>query len=129
MNPLNQVIVEGNATRDAELKYANSGTAICKLSVAVNRFYRSKSDDGFEKEVSFFDVDTFGEVAKICAERCRKGDAVRITGRLKQNRWNAADGTVRSQVIIVADHVEVRPKAQGKDEQPSAPPDDKDIPF
>jgi single-strand DNA-binding protein len=120
-------MIEGNATRDAELKYANSGTAICKLSVAVNRFY--KSGDGFEKEVSFFDVDTFGKVAEICAEKCRKGNAVRITGRLKQNRWNASDGTVRSQVIIVADHVEIRPKATGQDEQASAPPDTSDIPF
>jgi single-strand DNA-binding protein len=93
----------------------------------VNRFY--KSGEGFEKEVSFFDVDTFGKVAEICAEKCRKGDSVRITGRLKQNRWNAADGTVRSQVIIIADHVEIRPKAQGKEGQPSAPPDTSDIPF
>jgi single-strand DNA-binding protein len=127
MNPLNTVMIEGNTIRDAELKYANSGTAICKLSVAVNHFY--KSGEGFEKEVSFFDVDAFSEAAKICAEKCRKGDAVRITGRLKQNRWIANDGTSRSQVIIVADHVEIRPKAQGKEEQPSAPPDDKDIPF
>jgi single-strand DNA-binding protein len=127
VNQLNQIIIEGNACRDAELKHANSGTAICKISLAVNRFY--KSGDGFEKEVSFFDVDTFGEVAKICAEKCRKGDGIRITGRLKQNRWTAADGSVRSQVIIVADHAEFRPKAQGKDEQPSAPLNDADIPF
>jgi single-strand DNA-binding protein len=125
MNQLNSVIIEGNMTRDAELKYANSGTAICKLSIAVNRFY--KSGEGFEKEVSFFDVDTFGEIAKICAEKCHKGDAVRITGRLKQNRWTAGDGTSRSQVVIIADHVEFRPKAQGREEQPSAPPDDRDI--
>lgn len=127
MNPLNHVLIEGNATRDAEPKTAKSGTAICKLSVAVNRFY--KSGDGFEKEVSFFDVDTFGEVAKICADKCRKGDALRIVGRLKQNRWNAADGTIRTQVIIVADHVEVRPKVKVQEGQPSEPPDDKDIPF
>jgi single-strand DNA-binding protein len=127
VNPLNTVMIEGNTTRDAELKYANSGTAICKLSVAVNRFY--KSGEGFEKEVSFFDVDTFGEVAKICAEKCHKGDAVRITGRLKQNRWTTTDGTSRSQVVVIADHVEIRPKAQGKEEQPSSPLNDKDIPF
>jgi single-strand DNA-binding protein len=124
---LNTVLIEGNVTRDAELKYANSGTAICKMSVAVNRFY--KSGDGFEKDVSFFDVDTFGEVAKICAEKCHKGTGVRVMGKLRQNRWIASDGTARSQVIIVADHVEIRPKAKGQEEQPSAPPDTSDIPF
>jgi single-strand DNA-binding protein len=127
MNQLNSVLIEGNATRDAELKYTNSGTAICKLSVAVNRYY--KSGDGLEKEVSFFDVDTFGKLAERCAGKCRKGDAVRVVGRLKQNRWNASDGTARSQVIIVAEHVEFRPKANGQDEQPSAPPDPSDISF
>jgi single-strand DNA-binding protein len=127
MNPLNTVLIEGNATRDAELKYANSGTAICKLSVAVNRFY--KSGDGFEKEVSFFDVDTFGKVAELCAEKCHKGDAIRVAGRLKQSRWNASDGTARSQVVIIAEYVEFRPKAKGQDGQPSAPPDAGDIPF
>jgi single-strand DNA-binding protein len=127
MNQLNSVLIEGNATRDAELKYANSGTAICKLSVAVNRFY--KSGDRFEKEVSFFDVDTFGKVAELCAGKCHKGDAVRVVGRLKQNCWNASDGTARSQVVIVAEHVEFGPKAKGQEEQPSAPPDPGDIPF
>jgi single-strand DNA-binding protein len=113
-------MIEGNATRDAELRHANSGTVICKLSFAVNCFY--KSGDGFEKEVSFFNVDAFGEVAEICA-KCRKGDSVRIVGRLKQNRWNGSDGIARNQVIIVADHVEIRPKAKGQEEQPSTPPD------
>jgi single-strand DNA-binding protein len=127
MNQLNSVLIEGNAVRDAELKYGNSGTAICKMSVAVNRYY--KSGESFEKEVSFFDVDTFGKVAELCAEKCRKGDAVRIVGRLKQNRWNASDGTVRSQVVIVAEHVEFGVKAKGQDGQSSAPPDDSGISF
>jgi single-strand DNA-binding protein len=127
MNQLNSVLIEGNAVRDAELKYASSGTAICKLSIAVNRYY--KSGEGFEKETSFFDVDTFGKVAELCAGKCRKGDAIRVVGRLKQNCWNASDGTARSHVVIVAEHVEFRPKAKGPDAPPSAPPDPNDIPF
>jgi single-strand DNA-binding protein len=128
MNQLNSVLIEGNACRDAVLKYSANGTAICKISIAVNRFY--KSGDGFEKEVSFFDVDAFGEIARLCGEKVKKGDQIRVVGRLKQNRWNASDGTARSQVIIIAEHTEFRPKAQGnKEDQPSAPPNDKDIPF
>jgi single-strand DNA-binding protein len=127
MNQLNSVLIEGNAVRDAELKYANSGTAICRLSIAVNRSY--KSGDGFEKEVSFFDVDAFGKLAETCAGKCRKGDAVRVVGRLKQDRWNASDGTVRSRVVIVAEHVEFRPKAKERDGQSSVSPDTGDITF
>jgi single-strand DNA-binding protein len=126
MNHLNSVLIEGNACRDAEIKTTASGALIGKMSIAVNRYY--KSGDGFEKEVSFFDVDTFGKIAELCAEKCRKGVALRIVGRLKQSRWIGKDGTNRSQVIIIAEHVEFRQKTQGKEDQPSAPPDE-DIPF
>ena len=135
MNNLNSVIIEGNATRDADVKTTASGASICKMSVAVNRYY--KSGDGFEKEVSFFDVDCFGEVAKLCGEKVRKGDAIRVTGRLKQNRWEQ-DGQKRSTVIVVAEHVEFSSKAAKSGEASDSPvpaqsgggaPSDEDIPF
>ena len=115
MNQLNTVIVEGNACRDAEVKKSPSGTVICKMSIAVNRYF--KSGEGFENEVSYFDVDTFGKVAELCAEKCKKGVGVRVTGRLKQNRWQS-EGVNRSQVVIIGDHVEFKPKAQGKNDTP-----------
>ena len=104
---MNLIIIEGNACRDAEIKTTASGALIGKMSVAVNRYY--KSGEGFEKEVSFFDVDCFGEVAKLCGEKVKKGDELRITGRLKQNRWTQ-DGVSRSTVIMVADRVEFKTK-------------------
>jgi single-strand DNA-binding protein len=130
MNQLNMVIIEGNACRDAEIKYSNNGTAICKMSVAVNRCY--KSGDRFEKEVSFFDIDAFQEVAKLCGEKVRKGDVIRVTGRLKQSRWTGTDGTNRSTVLVIAERVEFGSKPKGGDGQPSEPdaaPADDDIPF
>jgi single-strand DNA-binding protein len=111
MNQQNLVILEGNACRDAEIKSTNSGALIGKMSIAVNRFY--KAGEGFEKEVSFFDIDCFGEVAKLCGEKVKKGDEIRITGRLKQNRWTGTDGTNRSTVIVVAERVEFSAKGKG----------------
>lgn len=119
MNQQNLVVIEGNACRDAEIK---SGTTICKMSIASNRFY--KSGDGFEKEVSFFDVDCFGDVAKLCAEKVKKGDLVRITGRLKQSRWQQ-DGQNRSTVVIVAERVEFGSKS--KNNQDGVPNEDVDF--
>jgi single-strand DNA-binding protein len=129
MNQQNLVILEGNACRDAEAKTTNSGALIGKISIAVNRFY--KSGDRFEKEVSFFDVDCFGDVAKLCGEKVRTGDEIRITGRLKQNRWTQ-DGQNRNAVIVVAERVEFssRPKdGDGQTPDPGAAPADDDIPF
>ncbi|MDR0638562.1 MAG: single-stranded DNA-binding protein [Spirochaetaceae bacterium] len=58
---------------------------------------------------SFFDVDCFGEVAKLCGGKVKKGDEIRITGRLKQNRWTQ-DGVSRIAVIVVAERVEFKTK-------------------
>jgi single-strand DNA-binding protein len=106
MNPINNILIEGNACRDPELKHSKTGADICKISLAVDRYY--KSNDGFEKEVSFFDVETFGLLAKTCAEKCRKGVGLRVVGRLRQSRWTGSDGVNRSNVVIIAEHVEFR---------------------
>jgi single-strand DNA-binding protein len=67
-----------------------------------------------EKEVSFFDVETWGSLGETCNRLGRKGRGVRLTGRLKQERWDAKDGTRRSKVVVVADHVEWRPEKKGE---------------
>ncbi len=103
MNQLNSIMIEGNLVRDTVIKPARNGTAICKMSIASNRYF--KSGENFEKEVSFFDVDAFGKTAEICHEKGKTGVMVRIFGRLKQNRWEK-EGKSLSSVVIVADHVE-----------------------
>jgi len=112
MNNLNFTIIEGNACRDAEVKHT-ANSIIVKMSIANNRYY--KTDKGFEKEVSFFDVDCFGEVAKLCAEKVKKGDPIRVSGRLKQSRWQH-EGQNRSTILIVAERVEFGSKKNGGDD-------------
>jgi single-strand DNA-binding protein len=126
MNQLNSVIIEGNACRDAEIRHTANNVPICKMSIAVNRYY--KAGDGFEKEVSFFDVDAFSEVAKLCGEKVRKGDEVRITGRLKQSRWQH-EGQNRSAVAVIAERVEFASKAKDSNGQGASVPAGDDIPF
>jgi single-strand DNA-binding protein len=112
MNKLNLIVLEGNACRDAEKRSTGTGTELCKFSIAYNRYY--KSGDNFYKDVSFFDVDCFGDVAKLCIDNVKKGDAVRITGRLKQSRWEQ-DGKSRSTVVVIAERVEIGMKAKNDD--------------
>ncbi|MCL2214035.1 MAG: single-stranded DNA-binding protein [Treponema sp.] len=115
MNNLNSILIEGNLVRDPLLRSTPKGTQVCTMSLASNRFY--KQDSGFEKEVSFFDVETWARLAEACYEKGRKGRGVRVVGRLKQDRWNDADGKPRSRITIVAEHVEFRPEFK-KDEKP-----------
>ena len=107
MNSLNSILIEGNLTRDPELKATPKGTAVCSFSVASNRFY--KQDEEYQKEVSFFDVETWAKLAESCAEYLEKGRGVRVVGRLKQDRWQDQEGNPRSKVKIVAEHVEFKP--------------------
>ena len=118
MNQQNLVVLECNLCRDVELKHT-ANSVIGKLSVATNRFY--KSGETFEKEVSFVDVDCFGDVAKLVAEKSRKGDEIRITGRLHQNRWEK-DGQQRNSLIVIAERIEFGTKAK-----PGAPKDNQEF--
>jgi primosomal replication protein N len=96
MNNLNSILIEGNLVRDPEFRSTPKGTALCKFSLASNRFFRQDSD--LEKEVSFFEAEAWGKLAETCNNQGRKGRGVRVVGRLKQERLNLLeqrkDGTV-----------------------------------
>jgi single-strand DNA-binding protein len=117
MNNLNSILIEGTLTRDPMTRQTAKGTTVCNFSLASNRFF--KQNNGLEKEVSFFDVETWAKLAESCGNLGRKGRGVRVVGHLRQDRWNSEDGKARSKVVIVAEHVEFRPdfKKRNEDEQ------------
>ena len=118
MNQLNSIILEGNVVRKAEMSEPTAGFLVCRFPIAVNR--KTKTPDGEPKEeVSFFDVETYGEMAEKCSKYCDKGKGVRVVGRLKQSRWE--DNNVkRSKVFVIAEHVEYKfskPKTEDEKQQ------------
>jgi single-strand DNA-binding protein len=114
MNNLNSILIEGNLVRDPVFKNTERGTPICSFTIASNRFFRQ--DTELEKEVGFFDVEAFSKLAENCQGRGNKGRAVRVVGRLKQNRWTNTDGKQCSRILIVAEHIEYRPDFKRQDE-------------
>ena len=121
MNNLNSILIEGNMVRDPLFRTTPKGTPVCTFSLASNRFF--KQDTGLEKEVSFFEVETWAKLAEACNNLGKKGRGVRVVGRLKQDRWTGSDGKPRSRISIVAEHVEFRPefkKETGNDQAISA---------
>ena len=118
MNQLNSIILEGNIVRKAELSEPSTGFKVCKFPLAVNRY--TKTPEGEQREeVSFFDVEAYGEIAETCSKWCDKGQGVRVVGRLKQSRWEQ-DNQKKSRIYVVAEHVEykfMKPKSEkDKDE-------------
>jgi single-strand DNA-binding protein len=122
MNSLNVTLIEGNLVRDPEYKTTGKGTPLCTFSIAHNRFYKTgENGENTEKEVSFLDVEAWAKVAELCRDAASKGTGVRVSGRLRQDRWNDADGKAHSRLIIVAERVEFRTKARQGQESEIAP--------
>ncbi|MDL2229336.1 single-stranded DNA-binding protein [Treponema sp. OttesenSCG-928-L16] len=126
MNNLNSLLLEGNLVRDPVFRSTAKGTPVCTFSIASNRFY--KQDSGTEKEVSFFDVETWAKLAENCYNLGRKGRGVRVVGRLKQDRWDGPDGKQRSRITIVAEHVEFKPEFKKDGERPHPKTEDYESP-
>jgi len=119
MLELNKVMVIGNLTRDPELSYLTSGTALAKLGLAVNRHYKGRDGEQRE-ETSFLDVEAWGAQAEFCSKWLKKGKRIFVEGRLKQDRWEAPDGTKRSKVRISADRIQF---ADTRQDDSSSTPD------
>ena len=96
-NDLNKVMQVTRLTKDAELKYTNSGFQITTMSGAVNRSV--KKQDQWVEEVSFFDYKLLGKRGESLNQYLKKGTQIAIEGQMIQERWEK-DGQKRSKVII-----------------------------
>ena len=83
----NKVILMGNLTRDPEVRYTSSGTAIAKLGMAVNRYWRNQEGQQ-QEEATFVDVDAFGKQAETIGQYLKKGRPIMVEGRLKLDQWD-----------------------------------------
>jgi len=103
MASFNKVFLMGNLTRDPELKYLPSGTALCSFGMAVNEKY--KSGDEWKEKVHFVDITAWGKSAEAVTHYLEKGSQVLIEGRLDYQTWEK-DGQKRSKLEVVANNVQ-----------------------
>ena len=102
MASYNRVMLVGNLTHDPELRYLPSGTAMCKLKIAVNR---DRANQQGERETDFFTVVVWERQAETSAEYLAKGRPVLVEGRLQNRSWEGPDGQKRYATDIRADRV------------------------
>jgi len=86
MANFNKVILLGNITRDPEVRYTPKGTAITRITVAVNRRWRTETGE-LRDEATFVDVDAFGSQAEMLGKYLKKGNPILVEGRLRQHSW------------------------------------------
>jgi single-strand DNA-binding protein len=101
---LNQVVLIGNLTRDAELRYTPNGSAVTRFSVAVNERYRDRTGADQER-THYVDVNVWRELAEASASLA-KGDPVFVIGRLVNDSWTDRDGNKRFTTRIEGSRVE-----------------------
>ncbi len=119
MGDLAVATVVGRLTRDAELKYTNSGQAICSFSVATNS--RVKKGDQWVDEPNYWDVDLWGKKAESVNQYLTKGKLVAVHGDIRQDKWEK-DGQQRMKVRINANDVQLVGGGQGGGEGRSSGP-------
>ena len=105
MASINSVHILGNLTRDPEVRYTPKGSAVCDISLALNRVWYDDQNQKHE-ECDFIDVTVFGKTAENCGKFLTKGLRLHVEGRLKQETWeDKATGQKKSKVKVVADKV------------------------
>jgi len=157
MASYNRVILVGNLTRDPELRYIPSGTAVSDIGLAVND-RRKNSEGEWVDETTFVEVTLWARTAEVASEYLTKGSPVLIEGRLKLDTWESNDGQKRSKLRVVGERMQMlgsrgggggggggeggraparqdseysqqAPSQAGDDDPGPPPPADNDIPF
>lgn len=97
---LNKVQLIGNLTRDPELRYTPTGTAVCSFSIATNRSWTT--DNGEKKEeTDFHRVVAWNKLAELCSQLLAKGRKVYVEGRLANRKYTGQDGQEKQITEIV----------------------------
>ncbi len=100
----NKVIIVGNLTRDIELKYAPSGTAIGSTGIASTRKFKG-GDGSMKEEVLFVDITAFGRTAEVMNQYLKKGSKLLVEGRLKLDSWTDQNGGKRSKHSVTIENM------------------------
>jgi single-strand DNA-binding protein len=102
MPDMNKVLLAGRLTRDPELRYTPQGTPVCKLGLAVSRFYKGRDGDRKEETV-FIDVTAWDKMAEYLGQKLKQGSPVLVEGRLRQDNWeDKSTGQRRTKLEVSA---------------------------
>lgn len=118
---LNKILITGRCTRDPEVRFLQSGTAVTTLGMASSRAYKDPKDPSgdWKEEVCFVNVTAWGPLAERCGDNLKKGSAMLVEGRLQSRSWETEDGQKRSVIEIRADRIQFLDRNRGGGEAPA----------
>lgn len=116
MASLNKIFLIGNLTRDPEMRFIPSGSAVTTFTIAANRVYIQQGEK--KEEVSYIKVVTWAKMAETCNNYLSKGSPVFVEGRLQSRSWETPQGEKRSAIEVVAERVQFLGKSKGSKSEP-----------
>ena len=132
---MNNVVIVGRLTKDPELKYLTSGTAVATFTLAIDRDYKNK--DG-SITTDFIPVEIMGKPAEFVANYITKGRLVGVQGSIRVDRYETPDGEKRTFTKVAGRNIqalESKSKGEQGERAPQEAPaefsavDDDDVPF
>jgi single-strand DNA-binding protein len=126
MPNLNSVHLMGNLTRDPEVRHTPKGTAVCDISLAINRLLPDDGSGERREEVTYVDVTLWGKTAENAGQYLAKGRSVFVDGRLALETWeDKQSGQKRSKLKVVAESLQFLGSRPPQGATPEAPAETK----
>lgn len=103
---LNKASIIGNLGNDPDMRYTQSDTAVCNISVATTERWKNRDGERVE-ETEWHRVVAFGKLAEIMGEYLRKGSQVYIEGKIKTEKYTDKDGVEKYSTKIHANEMKM----------------------
>lgn len=111
---INRVVLVGRLTKEPELKYTQSGVAVCRFTLAVNRTFTNAKG---EREADFVNCVSWRKQAENMANFLKKGSLAGIDGRIQTSNFEGKDGNRVFMTEVVADSVQFLDTRSSADKQ------------
>ena len=128
---LNKASLIGRLVIDPELRNTPSGQQVCSFRLATNRIWTDKTGQKQEK-AEYHNIVLWRKLAEIASQYLTKGSLVLIEGRLQTRSWQDTSGNKRYRTEIVAERMQLGPRAAGKSvpaTKPEETPPQEEIPI
>lgn len=120
MSSVNKAIIVGNAGRDAEVRYLQSGMAVANVSIATSSYRKDKQTGERTEDTQWHRVTFYDKLAEIAGEYIKKGTKVYVEGTIKYGTYTDKDGVEKNTTDIIANQMTLLSSKEGGGQQ-SAP--------
>ena len=112
MSSVNKVILIGNLGKDPEIRYAASGTPVCRFSLATNETWKDKAGNA-QEHTEWHSIVAFGRLGEICGEYLRKGQLCYVEGTIRSGKYEEREGNEGKSYDIIARYMRMLSSSNG----------------